>query len=47
LELTLNLDKGSVGAVEPLRKDRGHIEGDGRISGEQRRRVGDMKFTVV
>ena len=47
MELAPNLDKGSVGAVETLRKDRGDIEGDGRISGEQRRRVGNVKFTLL
>ena len=47
MELTLHLDKGSVGAVETLRQDRRDIEGDGRIAGEQRRRVGNVKFTLL
>jgi hypothetical protein len=46
-ELALNLEKGSVGAIERLGKDRGDVEGDGRITGKQRRRVGNVELRLL
>jgi hypothetical protein len=43
----LHLDKRSVGGVETSRKDRGDVEGDGRIASKDRRRVGDIEFRLL
>jgi len=47
LDLVLNRDKPSVGGVEPSRKDRGDVEGNGWIASKNGRRVGDIKLRLL
>jgi hypothetical protein len=47
LDLALNRDKPSVGGIELTRKHRGDVEGDGRISSKNRRRVGDIELRLL
>ena len=47
MDLVLNRDKPSVGGVEPSRKDRGDVEGNGWIASKNGRRVGDIKLRLL